>query len=302
MYQQFFGMREMPFSLAPDTQFFFCHRGHQEALNVLMVALECGEGFIKITGEVGTGKTLLCRELLNRLNEKYHTAYIPNPFLSPVGLRKVLAEELGVDPQGLSDHELLKAINRTLLDLNEQGRRVIVCLDEAQALPDQTMETLRLLSNLETEKQKLLQIVMFGQPELDEKLARPRNRQLRQRIVHSYELQPLDSERVMHYLDHRLRVAGYNGEPLFRRDAVECLYRISGGVPRLINILSNKALLLAFGKGMRKIDAYMIRAAAEDTEGIQTPSWFSEQLLHISVALSTLLLAWGVWMLWGRML
>jgi MSHA biogenesis protein MshM len=164
------------------------------------------------------------------------------------------------------------------------------------------METLRLLSNLETEKQKLLQIVMFGQPELDEKLSRPRNRQLRQRIVHSYELQPLDSERVMHYLDHRLRVAGYNGEPLFRRDAVEYLYRISGGVPRLINILGNKALLLAFGKGTRKIDASMIREAAQDTEGLQPQSWLSEQLVHIGLALSTLLIVWGAWILWSRTL
>ena len=301
MYQQYFGMRELPFTLAPDTQFFFCHRGHHEALNVLMVALECGEGFIKITGEVGTGKTLLCRELLNRLQETYYTAYIPNPFLSPVGLRKVLAEELGIDPQGLSDHELLKAINQRLLDIHQQGKRVIVCLDEAQALPDQTMETLRLLSNLETEKRKLLQIVLFGQPELDEKLARPRNRQLRQRIVHSYQLQPLDSGRVRHYLEHRLRVAGYNGEPLFSEDAIESLYRNSRGVPRLINILGNKALLLAFGKGMHRIDARLVRAAAKDTEGVIPVSWFSEQLLHIGVTLSTLLLVFGAWILWSGM-
>ncbi|MBN1378528.1 MAG: AAA family ATPase [Gammaproteobacteria bacterium] len=302
MYQQYFGMQEMPFSLAPDTQFFFCHHGHQEALNVLMVALECGEGFIKITGEVGTGKTLLCRELLNRLSGKYHTAYIPNPFLSPVGLRKALAEELDINPHGLADHDLLKAINQRLLDLYQQGRPVLVCLDEAQALPDQTMETLRLLSNLETEKRKLLQIVLFGQPELDEKLARTRNRQLRQRIVHSYRLQPLDSERVMNYLDHRLRVAGYNGEPLFRRDAADCLYRISGGIPRLINILGNKALLLAFGKGLRQVDASLIRAAAEDTDGVSPVSWFGEQILHIGFALGMLLLALGAWMLWGTSL
>ena len=302
MYQQYYGMHELPFSLAPDTQFFFCHRGHQEALNVLMVALECGEGFIKITGEVGTGKTLLCRELLNRLSGKFHTAYIPNPYLSPVGLRKVLAEELDLDPHGLSDHELLKAINKQLLNFFQQGRPVVVCLDEAQALPDQTMEALRLLSNLETEKSKLLQIVMFGQPELDEKLARSRNRQLRQRIVHSHHLMPLDAERMMHYLDHRLRVAGYNGEPLFKRDAIESLYRISGGVPRLINILGNKALLLAFGKGLHQVDAKLIRDAARDTEGLEPLSWFSEQMVHVGVALSMLLAVFGVWIIWSRML
>ncbi len=300
MYQQYYGMQELPFSLAPDTQFFFCHRGHQEALNVLLVALECGEGFIKITGEVGTGKTLLCRELLNRLSKKFHTAYIPNPYLSPIGLRKALAEELDLNPVGLSDHELLKAINTRLQDLFQQGTPVVVCLDEAQALPDQTMEALRLLSNLETEKSKLLQIVMFGQPELDEKLSRSRNRQLRQRIVHSYHLQPLDVRRVMHYLDHRLRVAGYNGEPLFRRDAVACLYQISGGVPRLINILSNKALLLAFGKGMSQIDAKLIQEAARDTEGVKPISWIGEQKLHISAALSMVLTLFGVWILWSK--
>ena len=213
MYQQYFGLQEMPFTLAPDTQYFYLHKGHVEAMNVLMVALEYGEGFIKITGEVGTGKTLLCRELLNRLGPEYHTAFIPNPFLSPVSLRKALAEELGVDAKGLSDHDLLAAINQSLCELNAAGKKVVVCLDEAQAIPDQTLEALRLLSNLETEKGKLLHIILFGQPELDEKLARPRNRQLRQRIVHAYRLQPLDSERVASYIDHRLHIAGYNGEP-----------------------------------------------------------------------------------------
>ncbi len=301
MYQQYYGMQELPFSLAPDTQFFFCHRGHQEALNVLMVALECGEGFIKITGEVGTGKTLLCRELLNRLSKNFHTAYIPNPYLSPVGLRKMIAEELGLNPSGLSDHELLKAINKQLLNFFQQGKPAVICLDEAQALPDQTMEALRLLSNLETEKRKLLQIVMFGQPELNEKLSRSRNRQLRQRIVHSYQLQPLDAERVMHYLEHRLRVAGYNGEPLFKREAVDYLYRTSGGVPRLVNILGNKALLLAFGKGLHQVDSRIIKDAVMDTEGVEPLSWIREQMPHIGLAFSMLFALISVWMIWGKM-
>lgn len=300
MYQQFFGMNELPFSLAPDTQYFFCHRGHQEALNVIRVALECGEGFVKITGEVGTGKTLLCRELLNRLGEDYHTAYIPNPFLSPVSLRKALAEELGLETGGLSDHDLLKAIDRRLIELNRQGRRVVLCLDEAQAIPDQTLETLRLLSNLETEKSKLLQIVLFGQPELDEKLARPRNRQLRQRIVHSHALEPLDCRRVAHYLNHRLQVAGYNGEPLFQDEAVELLYRVTRGVPRLINVLSNKALLLAFGKGKRRVSADLIRTAAADTEGVETPSGLGSQLVHVGLVLGMLFAVFGAYLVWSR--
>ena len=299
MYQQFFGFKEMPFTLAPDTQFFFMHRGHQEALSVLLVALECGEGFIKITGEVGTGKTLLCRELLNRLAGKYYTAYIPNPFLSPVGLRKALAEELGIDTHGLSDHEILKAINQRLITLNAQGKGVVVCMDEAQAIPDQTMEALRLLSNLETEKRKLLQIVLFGQPELDEKLARPRNRQLRQRIVHSYRLHPLDSDRVASYLDHRLHVAGYNGEPLFGHDAIDSLYRVSGGVPRVINILGNKALLLAFGRGRKSVGRDLVKEAAADTEGVDPPVWWQEQLPNIGLVAGVLLLVASAYLIWS---
>lgn len=299
MYEQFFGVREMPFSLAPDTQYFFCHQGHQEALNVLLVALNSGEGFVKITGEVGTGKTLLCRELLNRLGDDYQTAYIPNPYLSPVSLRKALAEEIGIDTHWMSDHELLKSINRRLIELTEQGKRVVVCLDEAQSIPDQTLEALRLLSNLETEKRKLLQIVLFGQPELDEKLARSRNRQLRQRIVYSYELQPLDLSRVSHYLEHRLRIAGYNGEPLFHRDAIVQIYKASGGIPRLVNILSNKSLLLAFGKGERRINAIHVRAAVNDTEGLEASPLLREQIVNIGLGLGTFAMLATVWWLWS---
>jgi MSHA biogenesis protein MshM len=299
MYEHFYGIHEMPFSLAPDTQYFFCHHGHQEALNVLLVALNSGEGFVKITGEVGTGKTLLCRELLNRLGDGFHTCYIPNPYLSPVSLRKAVAEELGIDTHWLSDHDLLKAINQQLIELNTQGKRVVLCLDEAQAIPDQTLEALRLLSNLETEKHKLLHIVLFGQPELDEKLAKTKNRQLRQRIVYSYELQPLDVQRVGHYLNHRLRVAGYNGEPLFRRDAIEQLYKASGGIPRLVNILGNKAMMLAFGKGERTIGAGHVRDAINDTDGLQTSPVFGEHLLHYGLAFSASLMLVGAWLVWS---
>ena len=295
MYQQFFGLKEMPFTLSPDTQYFYLHRSHQEALNVLLVALECGEGFIKIIGEVGTGKTLLCRELLNRLGDEYYTAYIPNPYMSPISLRKSLAEELGVIPDSMSDYDVLKAINKSIIELNAYGKKVIVCMDEAQAIPDQTLEALRLLSNLETEKSKLLQIVLFGQPELDEKLAKPRNRQLRQRIVHAYTLQPLDGERIANYLDHRLHVAGYNGEPLFGRAAIDRLYRASGGVPRLVNILSNKSLLLAFGRGKHLVDEGLVKEAVCDTEGVvEQPSWFKEQVRNIGFVVSMFLLLYSI--------
>ncbi len=303
MYEQFFGMQERPFTLAPDTQYFFCHQGQRQALEVLTFALSSGEGFIKITGEVGTGKTLLCRELLNRLDDNYYTAYIPNPYMSPVSLHKALADELGIATARLTDYEILKKLNNRLLGLSEQGKHVVVCIDEAQSVPDQTLEALRLLSNLETERRKLLQIVLFGQPELDEKLARPRNRQLRQRIVYSYQLQPLDRIRVAGYLDYRIRIAGYNGDMLFRKDAVEYLYKASGGIPRIINILSNKALMMAFGKGERSIGVMHVRAAIADTEGLkQKPA-----LLHIMPYLGmfmvgTVFLLTGVYLAWKHML
>ena len=268
MYQQFFGLQEMPFSLAPDTDYFFRHHWHQEALNVLLFALHSGEGFVKIVGEVGTGKTLLCREFLNQLDDQYYPVYIPNPALSPKELHQAIAEELDIATDGMSDYALLKAINRRLIALNSDGQQVVVCVDETQAMPHQTLEALRLLSNLETEKRKLLLIVLFGQPELDTKLSQVYHRQLRQRIMFTYRLKPLDCQRVASYLDHRLRVAGYTGEPLFSRDAIQQLFKASAGVPRLINILSNKALLLAFGKGEHVIRARHVRAAVMDTEGI----------------------------------
>jgi MSHA biogenesis protein MshM len=301
MYEQYYGINAMPFSLAPDTQYFYCHQGHQEALNVLLVALNSGEGFIKITGEVGTGKTMLCRELLNRLGDDHYTAYIPNPYLSPIGLRKALADELGLEMDWPSDHEMLKAIMKRLIDLNKAGKRVVLCLDEAQAIPDQTLEALRLLSNLETEKSKLLHVVLFGQPELDEKLAKPRNRQLRQRIVYSYRLQPLDCDRVASYLEYRLRVAGYKGEPLFGPDAIQWLHKASGGIPRLVNILGNKALIVAFGKGERHINVSHIKAAIEDTEGVHMPGDWREQLFNYGLGIGMLLLLTCAYLIWSRL-
>lgn len=290
MYEQYFGIKAMPFSLAPDTQYFYSHQGHQEALDVLLVALRSGEGFIKITGEVGTGKTLLCRELLNRLGNEYYTCYLPNPYLSPVSLRKALAEELGLQMPEASDHELLKATTQRLIELNSAGKKVVVLMDEAQAIPDQTLETLRLLSNIETEKSKLLHVVLFGQPELDQKLAKPSNRQLRQRIVYSYALKPLDRQRVASYLDHRLRVAGYKGEPLFDAEAIEWIYRASGGIPRLVNILGNKSLMLAFGKGDVAIRPEHVKIAIADTEGLQVRPHWRDQWSGYGIGFGALLL------------
>jgi len=273
MYLKYFGMQKMPFSITPDIRFFYSYGSYQEALNVLLVAIRSGEGFIKITGEVGTGKTLLCRKVLNSLNDNYFTAYLTNPSLTPAGLRMALADELGISyTRNTGQHRMLRQITDRLIELNADGRRVILILDEAQALPDESMEALRLLTNLETERCKLLQVVLFGQPELDERLAQKKLRQLRQRVTFSYKLCSIDREGFVGYLSHRLLVSGYHGKPLFTTAGLNALYRVSGGIPRLINILAHKALMLAYGRGVSSIDIEHIRLAAEDTEGVQTKS------------------------------
>lgn len=275
MYLQHFGLDEFPFGITPDTDFAFSTQAHQEALNTLLVALQCGEGFVKVAGEVGTGKTLLCRRLLATLGEEVVSAYLPNPNLEPPTLLRALAEELQLaDADGLDQFHLLKRINLALLDHAAAGRRVVLCIDEAQAMPLPTLETLRLVSNLETEKRKLVQIVLFGQPELDAKLADPAVRQLRQRIGFHYRLGGLARDEVALYLQHRLRVAGYRGEPLFSPSAVRALRRASGGTPRLVNILAHKSLLAAFGEGRPGVDRRHVGGAARDTEGASGTGWW----------------------------
>jgi MSHA biogenesis protein MshM len=272
MYLEHFALRELPFSITPDTSFFFNNSGHKQAMNVLLVALRSGEGFIKITGEVGTGKTLLCRRLLNLLSvdNEFVTAYIPNPYLTPSALTLALAEELGIHcPRNLGQHRTLKLITDKLIALNAKGKRVVLLIDEAQAMPEQSLEALRLLTNLETEKYKLLQIVLFGQPEIDVILAKPSIRQLRQRIAFSYNLPFMDSEGVQAYLAHRLLVAGYDGgSPMFADKAIDSLYRASRGVPRLLNILAHKSLMAAYGQGAKTVQLQHVSAAIADTEDV----------------------------------
>ncbi len=270
MYQSHFGLRELPFSLTPDTSFFFACSSYQEALNTLLVAAQNGEGFIKITGEVGNGKTLLCRKLIATLGPSFVTAYLPNPYLEPRSLLLALADEFKVEIDREADQHLaLKSLTHALLNFARIGKRVVVCLDEAQAMPLESLEVLRLLTNLETEKRKLMQVVLFGQPELDERLKERSVRQLRQRISFQHRLGGLRKDEVDLYLSHRLNVAGYQGGRLFSKGAVALLHRHSGGTPRLINILAHKALLLVYGEGGQQILPRHVRAAAADTPAVR---------------------------------
>jgi len=266
IYLSHFGLREPPFGITPDTSFYYACASIQEALNTLVVAVANGEGFIKITGEVGTGKTLLCRKFLASLDDNWISAYIPNPKLEPKTLLLALAEELGLKIEdSLDQHHLIKALNLGLLDFARRKKRVVVCLDETQAMPLESLETLRLLTNLETEKRKLLQVILFGQPELDARLAEDSVRQLRQRITFQHHMGTLTRDEVQHYLSYRLSVAGYSGDPVFSDAAVRIIHRASKGVPRLVNILANKALMVAYGEGVRKAGPRQARAAVSDT-------------------------------------
>lgn len=271
MYKSHFGLNSQPFGLTPDTQFFCELPTHVEALNVLMIALHNGEGFIKITGDVGTGKTMLCRKLLNELPEPYDTAYIPNPHLPPIGLLVAIANEMGIEySRQIGQNGLMNLINEYLINNAAAGKKLVLIIDEAQSMSIETLEALRLITNLETEKQKLLQIVLFGQPELDEQLDDKAIRQLRQRITFSYKLKPLSPKNVADYIQHRLRIAGMGNLCIFSGLAIKAMHHYSRGIPRLINILANKAMLAAYGKGLSSIGVKQVYLAALDTEDANT--------------------------------
>lgn len=306
MYLQHFALREFPFGLTPDTEFFFRYGSHQEAHNVLLVALRGGEGFIKLTGEVGTGKTLLCRLLLKSLGDEFVSAYIPNPYLTPAALHRALADELGVEhARNGGQDRLLKLISDRLIELNKAGKRVVLLLDEAQTLPPASMEALRLLTNLETEKYKLLQVVLFGQPELDQRLAQRALRQLRQRISFAHRLRPIDRAGFDGYIAHRLRIAGYRGTSLFARSACDELHRASRGIPRLINVLCHKALLVAYGLGELQVRVAHVRRAARDTEDVLPQAAhhrLARAVLGTASIAATLMAGLGAMYFWGHAL
>lgn len=286
MYLEHFGLQDKPFSLTPNTHYYCDASSAQEAYNTIMFAVRSGEGFIKIVGEVGTGKTMLCRKLLNSLEDDYVTAYIPNPSLTPHNLIKALAYELGVEVPNHSDiNHTQRLISDALLEYNKNNKQVLFIIDEAQALSDDSLEMIRLLSNLETESSKLLQIVLFGQPELNIRLLQHEFRQLNQRIVFSCQLSPLTREELDAYVTHRLCVAGNTQGNLFTKKAKDYLHHYSSGKPRIVNILAHKALLLAYGKGHRIVGNRDVAEAAKDSEEIVHQNSGNTGLLTIFAAI-----------------
>lgn len=291
MYKAHFGLTEVPFGLTPNTQFYHPLVPHFEALQVLTTALAAGEGFIKVTGEVGTGKTLICRKLLNELGDNYVIAYLPNPYLTPNEIRAAIASELSIDAS-LDQHQLTEALNHRLIALSAADKQVVLLIDEAQVLPHETLEALRLISNLETESKKLLQVVLFGQPELDTRLQQDNLRQLRQRITFSYQLRPLLANETSSYVEHRLTISGYRGAPLFEVKALRLLHQASGGIPRLINILAHKCLMLSYGENVRNINTNLVKLAIQDTESAMQPRNLRLPIMAGILVIEMMLVIW----------
>lgn len=267
IYLKHFGLEKPPFSLTADPDFFIDFIPHKEALEVITTALSLGEGILKITGEVGTGKTLLCNKLQRELAEEYSVFTVDNPYLSAHELRCALALHLHLDKQTLDDQFLLTGlIKDRLLSLFTENKKVLVLVDEAQALPDETLEALRLFSNLEKGSTKLLQVVLFGQPELDIRLSESKLRQLRQRITFSYQLRALSEIEIEHYIQQRLMQAGYRGAILFNKGVCKKISQASRGIPRLINVLCHKVLMISYGRQHYRVTKSLVKQAVADTE------------------------------------
>ncbi len=265
MYQSFYGLRELPFNITPDPRFLYLSPTHQEALQHLKYWVGERKGFIVLVGEVGCGKTTLCRRFLNELDPaRYDTALILNPRITETQMLKAILTELGEKKLARSQADLVAQINRVLLERIERGRDIVLIIDEAQNLKFEVLEQVRLLSNLETDKQKLLQTVLIGQPELKANLAREELRQLRQRILVHCELRPLTLADVTHYVHHRLTLAGSSGRPAFTRWALRAIHRHSGGIPRIINNLCDKAVLAAYIRESDDVTYWDVRRALKD--------------------------------------
>jgi type II secretory pathway predicted ATPase ExeA len=305
-YRDYFNLKTAPFHLTPDPAFYFPSNAHREALQTLLYSIRAGEGFVQITGDPGTGKTLLIRTILKELGEGISTALIFNPRLSPHELLRTLLEDLGLDPsmiENLPREDLLRRFRDFLLSKAEQGERVIVIIDEAQNLPLDTLEELRLLSNLETEKEKLLQIILVGQRELEQRLNLPEVQQLHQRITIRYQLQYLSQEDIQSYIYHRLQVATPEDKKVtvkFTSKAINAIYRYSKGTPRLINIICERSLMAAYVEGEKTIRVDKVKKALDSIRGNDEQSSRKSFLKnYLPAAALLLILVWlGSFSVW----
>jgi general secretion pathway protein A len=271
MYHEHFGLVRSPFEMTPDPAFLVLGDTHREGLATLVYAVRSRKGFVLLTGEVGTGKTTLLHALLAQLERDAASAFIFNPRLGPLDFFRMVFEEFGIEEKCETKASYLLALNRFLIERLERDLPTLLIVDEAQNLSPEMLEEIRLLSNLETPSSKLLQIMLVGQPELADLLARPELRQLRQRIVLRHRLRPFTEQETHHYVDERLRLAGYTGKALFKNAALRELFRVTGGVPRLINVVCDGALLLGYGRDLATLDADAIREVARDLELIERP-------------------------------
>jgi len=296
MYEQFYGLKENPFNVTPNPEYIYLGQNHREALAQLLYGVRERKGFIVITGEVGTGKTTLIHYLLEKMNgSRTRTAFLFNPKLSVDDFIQYILKDLGVRVQGRTKGECLHNLHGYLLQAYQRDERVVLIVDEAQGLKPELLEEIRLLSNLETSRSKLIQIVLLGQPELDRTLSQPGFRQLRQRINLRYRLSPLSEKETREYIGKRLKIAGAK-EPLFTEKAIKEIYLKSGGIPRLINILCDNALLNGYALDQRRVDKGSVREAAKDLKLRKRPYGVLTLLVvGISITVGVLLFVYLQW-------
>lgn len=267
MYCKFYNLKERPFNVTSDPAFFFLSQKHKEALSHLLYGATQRKGIIAITGEIGTGKTTLCRYFLNQLSSEVKTAFILNPYFSQIQLLEAIIKDFGISIKDKSRLSFVAQLNKFLLHESESGNNVVLIIDEAQNLKPQQLEQVRLLSNLETDKNKLLQIVLAGQPELNQKLRLPGLRQLQQRIMVRYHITPLEKNEVRDYIRYRLNIAGAMDKIQFTDEAVKVIFEFSSGTPRLINMLCDRALLAGFVQETHLIDLNILSRCVEELSG-----------------------------------
>jgi len=297
MYLEHFGLKEAPFRITPHTDFFFQGANRGATLEALLYAITHDEGIVKVSGEVGSGKTMLCRVLMERLPATVETIYLANPSLSRDEILFAIGDELKLQLENDRPTRVLRSLQEHLLHLFGQGRHVVVLIDEAHAMPDDTLEEIRLLSNLESNRHKLLQIVLFGQPELDEHLDTAGMRQLKERVTHSFCLEPLVRGDIENYIDFRMRAAGYRGPKVFTREAIRLTARASQGLTRRINILADKALLAAFARGTHAVTAAEVKRAVRDSEFYRPRSGAQKIRIGAAALAAGLVLGWAAHLL-----